>query len=56
MAIERAILTATSALHAGGALFSKQFWSGVRADHVPGSLHFVMMDLEKSTEKEPFSG
>ena len=48
-AIGRGLSAAASALQAGGALFSRDFWSGVRADHVPGSLHFVMKDLEDQT-------
>ncbi len=49
-AVARSLLTATSILLAGAAIFSSSFWSGVRADHVPGSLHFIMLDLERTAE------
>jgi glycosyltransferase involved in cell wall biosynthesis len=52
-AFGRGLSTALSTLQAGGALFSRQFWSGVQADHVPGSLHFVMKDLERLAESHP---
>jgi hypothetical protein len=44
----RALLTGVSVIHSGRAIFSKQFWSGLRADHVPGNLHFIMKDLENA--------
>jgi len=31
-------------------LFSPEYWAGVRADHVPDTLHFVMKEYDKSQE------
>jgi len=30
-------------------LFSRDYWAGLRADHVPESLHFVMKDYDRKT-------
>jgi glycosyltransferase involved in cell wall biosynthesis len=44
--LSRSLYTIVGILDAGGAIFTKTFWAGVRAEHVPGSLHFVMENLE----------
>ncbi|MFN2189412.1 MAG: glycosyltransferase family A protein [Candidatus Promineifilaceae bacterium] len=44
----RALLTGAAAVQSGRAIFSRQFWAGLRAEHVPGSLHFIMKDLENA--------
>jgi glycosyltransferase involved in cell wall biosynthesis len=31
-------------------LITRQFWAGLRADHVPDTLHFVMLDYERSVK------
>lgn len=46
-AIDRGFYTAASLFFAGKGLFASQFWDGLRADHVPGTLHQIMKDLEK---------
>jgi glycosyltransferase involved in cell wall biosynthesis len=30
-------------------LFSREYWAGLRADHVPETLHFVMKDYDRKT-------
>lgn len=38
-------------------VFSAEYWQGVRADHVPQSLHFVIKEYEqKVKQKEPLAG
>jgi glycosyltransferase involved in cell wall biosynthesis len=52
---QQRVFTALSRLFAGCAflafslkhLFSRQFWAGLRADHVPETLHFVMKDYNR---------
>ncbi|MFO7664054.1 MAG: glycosyltransferase family A protein [Chloroflexota bacterium] len=44
--LSRSLYTIVGILDAGGAIFTKTFWAGVRAEHVPGTLHFVMKNLE----------
>jgi glycosyltransferase involved in cell wall biosynthesis len=33
-------------------LITRQFWAGLRADHVPDTLHFVMLDYERNLIKK----
>ena len=49
-AVSRGFYTAASFLMAGAGLFTTQFWDGVQADHVPGTLHQFMKDLEKANQ------
>ena len=30
-------------------LFSRDYWAGLRAEHVPETLHFVMKDYDRQT-------
>ena len=49
VAISRAIYTLFAVLLSLGDVFSRDFWNGLRADHVPDSLHFVMLEQERSS-------
>ena len=49
-AMSRAILGLVWAIRAGLRIFSRDFWRGVKAHHVPDTLHFIMEKYEKSTE------
>lgn len=40
-AASRGLSAAAVVAAAGGSAFSRQYWEGVRAHHVPGSLHFI---------------
>jgi hypothetical protein len=44
--LSRCLYSILGILDAGREIFTKTFWDGVRADHVPDSLHFVMKSLE----------
>jgi len=46
-ALSRTLFTLTAILYAGRHLLSGQFWQGVKAHHVPDSLHFIVKALEE---------
>ncbi len=45
--ISRLIYSSAVFAHVRSFLFSSNFWQGVRAEHVPDSLHFVISNLER---------
>jgi len=45
-ALSRAMFGALVCVWAGRRLFSRSFWDGVRAQHVPGTLHFIIQAYE----------
>lgn len=47
-AFSRAMFGALACAWAGGHLFSPRFWDGVRAQHVPGALHFLIQAYERT--------
>ena len=51
--ISRVIYVFGVLLYAFRYLFARQFWAGVRADHVPGTLHFVMQAYEEKHRQAP---
>ncbi len=46
-ASSRAMFGVLVCWEAGRRLFSRSFWAGVRADHVPGTLHFIIQSYER---------
>ena len=48
-ALSRTLFAVAGMLHAGHRLLSGDFWQGIRAHHVPDSLHFVVKALEETT-------
>lgn len=48
-ALSRALFAVVAALQAGHSLLSRNFWQGVRAHHVPGSLHFIVKAMEEAS-------
>ena len=46
-ALSRTLLAAAAVGHASHHLLSGQFWQGLRAHHVPDSLHFIVKALEE---------
>ncbi len=46
-AVSRAVYCAASIVKSYKQVFSAQYWQGVRADHVPESLHFVIKAMEE---------
>jgi GT2 family glycosyltransferase len=47
-ALSRILFAVAGLLHGGPHLFSVAFWQGVRAHHVPDSLHFIVKALEEA--------
>jgi glycosyltransferase involved in cell wall biosynthesis len=47
-AISRALFCSAAFIGAGLRVLSPNFWEGLTADHVPGTLHFVMQAYENS--------
>jgi glycosyltransferase involved in cell wall biosynthesis len=47
LALGRSLATLGWALVAGRRLLKADFWAGVKADHPPETLHFIMIDLER---------
>jgi glycosyltransferase involved in cell wall biosynthesis len=45
-ALSRSLFGVLSFLWANRYLFSRAFWQAMRADHVPGTLHFIVQSLE----------
>ncbi|MGH2537037.1 MAG: glycosyltransferase family A protein [Candidatus Promineifilaceae bacterium] len=43
-ALSRAMLSAGVGLLSGASILNKAFWAGLQADHVPGSLHRILLD------------
>jgi hypothetical protein len=48
-ALSRTLFTVAWMLSAGRNLLSGNFWQGVRAHHVPDSLHFIVKELEEAS-------
>ena len=46
-ALSRAMFGALVCVWAGRRLFSRSFWAGVRAEHVPDTLHFIIQAYER---------
>jgi glycosyltransferase involved in cell wall biosynthesis len=47
-ALSRALVGALACAWAGPRLLSRRFWHGVRAEHVPATLHFIIQAYERS--------
>jgi glycosyltransferase involved in cell wall biosynthesis len=52
-AISRALFCSAAFIGAGLRVLSPHFWKGLTADHVPGTLHFVMQAYENSHPHQP---
>jgi hypothetical protein len=50
-ACSRAIYTLAIALMASYRAFYREFWGGFVADHVPGTLHFIVKELEERSNQ-----
>ncbi len=52
-ALSRACFGLRVCVWAGWRLFSRRFWDGVRAEHVPGALHFIIQAYERGQMPAP---
>jgi glycosyltransferase involved in cell wall biosynthesis len=48
IAVNRLILGLSSMLHSSRSVFFNDYWAGVKADHVPDTLHFIMKQYEEN--------
>jgi hypothetical protein len=53
-ALGRALMGALVCVWAGRHLFSRVYWEGIRAEHVPDTLHFIIQGYERN--KQPARG
>jgi hypothetical protein len=45
---QQGLFCSAAFIGAGLRVLSPDFWKGLKADHAPGTLHFVMQDYENS--------
>jgi glycosyltransferase involved in cell wall biosynthesis len=53
-AVSRGIYSLAWIILAGWGIFSQEFWRGVKAHHVPATLHFIMEEYERGINTSAF--